>query len=83
MMNSAAGHSGSTGLAGGVGGEDGVALLDGIQGGEEGGMGIGEAVGLVPLDIADPEGGAGERGGVGIELDAEELVGLDGGLRVE
>ena len=46
-------------------------------------MGKGEAIGLVPLDVANPEDGAGELSGVGIELDAEELVGLDGGLRVK
>ena len=39
-----------------------------------------DAVGLVPLDVANPEGSAGQLGGVGIDFEAQHLVGAD--LRV-
>ena len=31
----------------------------------------------VPLEVADPEDQVGDRGGAGVDLDAEELVGVD------
>ena len=36
-----------------------------------------DTVGLVPLDVANPEGGAGQLSGVGVYFQAQHLVGLD------
>ena len=38
---------------------------------------VAQAVADHPLDLADPDGHAGELGGVGVELDAEDRLGAD------
>jgi hypothetical protein len=66
-------------------GEDGVAALDVVEFFEDGlGRGRRAVDAEVPLEVADPEDEFGEGGGAGVELDAEDLVGIDGGaLQVE
>ena len=44
-----------------------------------GAVGIGEAVGLVPLDVADPQGGFRQLRRVLVDLQAHHLVGLHRG----
>ena len=64
---------------GGVPGEDGVAVLDVVEVAQHRLGGGGAAVGaVVPLQVADPEHQLGDGGGPGVELDAEELVRVDG-----
>ena len=38
---------------------------------------VAEAVADHPLDLADPDGHAGELGGVGVDLDAQDRLGAD------
>ena len=64
---------------GAVGVDDGVAAFDGIEGVEDGVAGAAEAVAAHPLDFADPDGDAGEFGGVGVYLDAFDVGRADGG----
>ena len=62
----------------------GCSLLDGLELGEDGGVGgDGEAVEVEPLEEADPDGDLGEFGGVGVDFDAEELGGADAGEEAE
>ena len=64
---------------GGVPGEDGVAVLDVVEVAQDRLGGGGLPVGAeVPLQVADPEHQLGDGGGPGVELDAEELVRVDG-----
>ena len=59
--------------------QDGVGLSNGDQRGQDGLLGVGKAVVLVPLDITDPQGGAGQLGSVGVNLQPYHLVWLDPG----
>ena len=71
--------SASTRGAGGVPGEHGVAVFDVVEVAQHRLGGGGAAVGAeVPLQVADPEHQLGDGGGPGVELDAEELVRVDG-----
>lgn len=76
MIASAAGRP--LGLAA-VGIEHGVALLDVVQGLEDGVAGDIEAVAEHPLDLADPHRDPGQLRGIGVELDAEHVLGPDHG----
>ena len=62
--------------------EDGVGLADGVHGGEDRLPAVVDAVRQVPLDVADPEGGAGQLGGVGVDLEAKHLVRLHPGVHI-
>ena len=60
-------------------GEDGVAALDVVELFEDGlGGGCLAVDAEVPLEVADPEDEFGEGGGALVDLQAEELVGIDG-----
>ena len=54
-------------------------MADGVQRRQDGVLGVGEAVAAVPLDVANPQGGARQFGGVVFQLNAQHLVGLDAG----
>jgi hypothetical protein len=57
--------------------EQGVAVLDVVEVADDGLGGMdGAAVAEVPLEGADPEDEFGDGGGAGVDLDAEELVGI-------
>ena len=79
MMSSAAGQSAGRGCWGSERVEDGVAASDGVEGAEDGVVAVGETVVEHPLDLADPDGDAGEFSGVVIDLDAVDDAGIDGG----
>ncbi len=55
-----------------VKGEQGVLVLDGVQRGEDR-LAPAEAVGVEPLQVADPDRGLGELLGIGVDLDALDL----------
>ena len=55
-----------------VGIEQGVAVLDAVQGAEDGISGDFPSVTAAPLDVADPDGDAGEFGGKFVDFDADE-----------
>jgi len=64
--------------------KDCVAVVDGLEFGEDGGVGgDGEAVLVEPLEETDPDGDLSEFGGVGVDFDAEELGGADAGEEAE
>ena len=59
--------------------EDGVAALDVVEGAEDGFGRNALAVDFeMPLEVADPQDKLGDGGGARVQLDAEELVGVDG-----
>ena len=57
--------------------EQSVAVLDVVEGFEDRVASIAQAVADHPLDLADPDGHAGELGGVGVEFDAEDDLWTD------
>ena len=59
--------------------QDGVAALDVLELAEDrlGGHGFAEGA-KVPLEVADPQDEVGDGGGTRVDLDAEELVRIDG-----
>jgi len=57
-----------------VGVEQRVAMLDAVQGAQDGVPGDLPAVAAAPLDVADPDGDAGEFGGVFVDFHAANVV---------
>ena len=76
MMNSAAGHSGSAGWSGSDRSRMASVWRMVSSGVSIGTLGVGEAVGLVPLDVADPQGRPRQFGGVVVDLQPQHLAGL-------
>ena len=62
--------------------QNGIGPTDGVQGGEDGLLAVGKAVVAMPLDIANPQGGAGQFHGVGVDFQPQHLVGFDPGRQV-
>ncbi len=77
-------HGGPFGFAA-VGSKHGVPLFDVVQGTQDGVAADGVAVGQHPLQFADPHRGPGQFGGVGVELDAQDVggAGFDADLAVQ
>ena len=68
-----------------IGVEQGVAVLDAVQGAQDGVPGDFPAVAAAPLDVADPDGDPGQFGGEFVDLDPQDVVrsGLHPQLRLD
>lgn len=49
-------------------------MFDAVEGAEDGVGGVGVAVAAAPLDVADPDGDAGEFGGEFVDFKAQDVV---------
>ena len=76
-MNSASGHSASRGFVGSDRSSSASLVSMWSSGLQDRVAAVAEAVADHPLDLADPDGHAGELGGVGVDLDAQDRLGAD------